>query len=442
MKFIAAFFCLLFFTFSLSAQKADEILATAGNKKFTAQNLKPETREMWLKLPKTLTEVRQQLFFQQIADVLLEAESAARKITVEKLFESEITAKVPAPTEAQIQTVYDANRASFAGKTLSEARPQIVAYLRREPEQKAYTNLIEHLKKKYKPLLAKDVNAPGIKPTDVLATIGAKRITFKDFTDKNRQRLYEFEAEVFDRVLANLKEIVSAELLAAEAAETNVSTSDIMAREITDKLREYTEAERAGLEAALNERLFEKYKARFLIKEPAPPAQNISADDDPAKGSATAPVTIVMFADFQCSYCAATHPVLQRVMAEYKDKIRFVARDFPLESIHADAFGAALAANAARAQGKYFEYAEILYQNQTALDTESLKRYAAALGLNLEQFTLDLTSEKNAAEIRKDMADGKNYGISGTPAIFINGIKVRDTSAEGFRNAIEKALKK
>ena len=94
MKFILTVICLLVFTFSMFAQKADEVLATAANKNFTAENLKPEAREMWLNLPKTLAEKRKELFEKQIGDNLLELEAGARKISVEKLYQTEIAAKV------------------------------------------------------------------------------------------------------------------------------------------------------------------------------------------------------------------------------------------------------------------------------------------------------------------------------------------------------------
>jgi protein-disulfide isomerase len=170
--------------------------------------------------------------------------------------------------------------------------------------------------------------------------------------------------------------------------------------------------------------------------------QNISIDDDPTQGKTTAPVTVVMFTDFQCPACAATHPVLKKVLAEYADKVRFVVRDFPLVQIHQNAFQAALAANAANAQGKFFEYIEILYKNQTVLDAASLKKYADEAGLNQKQFALDLSQPKFADEVRKDMTDGKTYGISATPTIFVNGVKVRNLSAQAFKTAIENALRK
>ena len=201
-------------------------------------------------------------------------------------------------------------------------------------------------------------------------------------------------------------------------------TVPIYASEVTDKLKDYTEQEKFELETALQKRLFAKYSAKIFLKEPIPLSQSISVDDDPATGPSSAPVTIVMFSDFQCPACSAAHPILKSVIAEYPGKIRFVVRDYPLLSLHENAFRAALAANAAKAQGKFFEYIELLYTHQGELDDASLKKYAAGLSLNPKQFELDLTDEKTAAEVRKDMADAVVYGVSWTPTIYVNGVKL------------------
>ncbi|MFN0140464.1 MAG: DsbA family protein, partial [Pyrinomonadaceae bacterium] len=134
--------------------------------------------------------------------------------------------------------------------------------------------------------------------------------------------------------------------------------------------------------------------------------------------------------------------VLKKVIAEFEGKIRFVVRDFPLESIHENAFAAARAAAAANAQGKFFELIELLYKNQEALDPASLKKYVAEIGLNPAQFEIDFNSPKVVEEIRKDVADGDALGISSTPTIFVNGRRVRHLSLDGFRSAIERALAK
>lgn len=441
MKFVFTFILLFVSTFSFFAQKTDEALATAANKTFTVGALQPEARQAWENRQKLIAELRQELFARQVAQILFELESAAKKTTVENLLETEIGAKVADPTDAQIKVVYDANRASLGDKTLADVRPQIIAFLRREPEQKATENYISALKAKYKPVFTKDVNSPTLKPADVLATVSGRQITAKDFEAENKLALYELEANIFDVVEHSLKDAIFSELLAAESDELKLAPSDIIAREVSDKMRDFTDDEREALETALENRLYAKHKVKFLIKEPVPVAQNISVDDDPAQGIAAAPVTVVMFSDFQCPACAAVHPVLKKVIAEYKGKARFVVRDFPLMSIHANAFQAAQAAQAANAQGKFFEYTELLYNNQNALDTASLKEYATKIGLDRKRFDADLDGEKFASEVRKDMTDGTTYGVTSTPTVFINGVKTRHLSAAGFRKAIERALK-
>jgi protein-disulfide isomerase len=205
-------------------------------------------------------------------------------------------------------------------------------------------------------------------------------------------------------------------------------------------MRAFSDDERADLENNLKRRLFTKYNVKIAISFPPPIVQAISVDDDPWQGPVSAPVTIVMFGDFQCSACARTAPMLKKAISEFPGKVRFVARDFPLENIHKNAFAAALAAGAANAQGKFFEYSDLLYRNQDALDVASLRKYAEQIGLNVKQFEIDFSAAKTAAEVRKDMADGRSYGVGGTPTIFVNGIKVRRLSTEDFREAIENAL--
>lgn len=442
MKIIAVFSFLLIFSSNLIAQTPNQILATANNQNFTVKDLAPEARQAFENLPATIADVRRQLLEQQIVEILLESEAAAHKTTPEKLVETQVNNKVPKPTDKEIQAVYEANRAAIGDKTLEEVHPQIVNFLQRDTKQKVFDGFISNLKIKYKAALGKDVNAANLKPFDVLATAGGKQISAESFDAKNKSTLNDFEADVHDAARQSLEQTVYSSLLAAEAKAQNIDTSDLIAREISDKLKEFSDDEREKLESALQKKLFQKYSAKILLKEIAPVAQNISADDDPSQGAVNAPVTVVMFSDFQCPACSAAHPVLKKIIAEYAGKIRFVERDFPLTQIHENAFRAALAANAANAQGRFFEYIELLYNNQNSLDAASLKEFASKIGLDRKRFDTDLDGEKYAAEVRKDIEDGKRYGITGTPTIFVNGVKVRQLSAKAFRDAIEKALNK
>lgn len=433
--------CTFIFAFSVFAQKPDDALATSSLRSFTVRDLSPEAQKSHRDLPATMANVRKQLVSQMLSEMLFEAEARSKNITVAKLIDDEM-AKVPVPTRAQINAVYEANRAALGNKTLQESTRQIVEFLRREPEEKALKAYADTLAAKYKAVFGKDVNDPALKPMESLFTVNDKSVSAGEFEGKYKILLFETKANLIDDVIDDLETNILNALIAEEARSENIDPSAFIGREITNKMREFSDGERADLQNALKKRLFAKYQVKILLRTPDPVVQNISPDDDPAQGPKTAPVTVVMFSDFQCSACARTHPVLKKVLAEYGDKVRFVVRDFPLENIHENAFAAAVAANAALRQSKFFEYTEMLYGNQETLDAASLKKYAADIGLNAKQFELDLSDEKIAAEIRKDIADGKSYGITGTPSIFVNGVKVRHLSAESFRTAIENSLKR
>lgn len=440
------FFITILFLISLSIfafAQTGEILATANNQNFTVADLPQNIRENYENLPRTISNLRAELFAQQIADILLKDEAAARKTTVEKLVEAEMQKRVPNPTEAQIKAVYDANRESIGEKSATEVRPQIVAFLRRDAEQKALTDFVESLKTKYSVAPVKDVNAPLLQPTDILANINGKQILARDFEEKAGEKLYDARAGIYEQTEDALEQIIFSAILSAEAKKLGVQPEDIIAREITDRMRDFSADERDALQANLQKKFFEKYTAKILLKEPAPFVRKIAIlPANASRGSANAPVTVVMFTDFQCPACSATHPVLQKILAEYPaDKVRFVVRDFPLTQIHNNSLLAAQAAAAANAQGKFFEYTEILYKNQNNLDAASLKKYADDLGLNRQKFAADFDGGRFAADVKKDMADGESYGIDATPTIYVNGVKVRQLSAAGFRRAIDRALK-
>lgn len=432
------------FVLCANAQRLDDTLATSTNTTFTAASLSPSGQKFYLEQRTILSETRSDLFSTMIANAVLELESKALGTTAEKLLAAQqAKAKAPTPSDADIQKIYNANTAALGGRPLEEVREQIVEFLKHDSEQKIVNAYVQTLRTKYKVATGKDLNSVGLVSSDVLATIGSRTITLGEFEQANKVRLNDAEMEIFEGIKGDLEASVFSALVGEEARSRNLDTGAFIAAEITDKLRQFTDDERAAVETAVMRRLFAKYNVKILLREPAPIVQNISIEpDDPQTGKASAPVTVVMFTDFQCPACSLTHPVLKQTLAEYGDKIRFVVRDFPLENVHKNAFQAALAANAARAQGKFFEYSEILYRNQDALDKASLIKYAAEVGLNVKQFELDFNDARSQAEVRKDQADGRSYGIGGTPAIFVNGIKVHRLSAESFRRAIQRALSK
>jgi protein-disulfide isomerase len=166
---------------------------------------------------------------------------------------------------------------------------------------------------------------------------------------------------------------------------------------------------------------------KLPVPKPTQPSRiQVSAGDDPVKGLTNAPVTIIEFSDFECSFCERFYTqTLPKIETEYiqTGKVRLVYRDFPLD-IHQNAQKAAEASKCADEQGKYWEYHNMLFDNQQALDISSLMLYAKELKLNENTFNDCLNTGKMTSRVQKDLNDGLDYGVSGTPSFFINGIEL------------------
>jgi protein-disulfide isomerase len=153
----------------------------------------------------------------------------------------------------------------------------------------------------------------------------------------------------------------------------------------------------------------------------APRHEVAVAAADPVLGSTAAPVTIVEFSDFQCPFCQSVAPTLKRVRETYGDKVRIVWKDYPLTQIHPQAFKAGEAAHCAGEQGKYWEYHDRLFANQQALQADSLKKYAADLGLDTAKFNACVDTSKYGDRVREGVAQGSRLGVNSTPTVYING---------------------
>lgn len=418
---------------------SQSVLASANGFTFTPNDLSPEGRRIFEQQHKLITEHRRAVFDQWIFAELVAMEAKARNTAPEKL-QSEAIAQAAKPTEVQIKAVYDGNRQGIGNRTLEEVRPQIVQYLSREAAEKQLNSLFDSLKAKHKFTPIKDAGLP-LKAAELAATIGSRQITVGDFEWANRIELYNYRAGLYEDVRADLESAIHSKLLEAEAKKRGTDAGSVIAAEITNKLKDYSDHERISLEDAFQEKLLRDYAVKFALPVLDPQVLDISADDDPSVGPLIAKVTVVAFVDFQCSACAAFSPLLKNVIAEFGSNARLVVRDYPLTEIHDRAMAAARAGFAARKQGKFFELGEMMYRNQDALDDGSLARYAASLGMNVEQFRTDMASQAAGAEINKDVADGNSYGVSGTPAVFVNGIRLQRLSTRRLRNLIQNALK-
>lgn len=438
LRFLFVSFFFVVGSAQLSGQSV-QVLAKVAGRDITTADLSSEGQKLFGEKDRLVAADRSRIFSTWLAHLLIAEEAKARKVSSEKLL-IETRSAVKDPEPSTIQALYDANRDALGGRPMNEVRPQIVRFLRNEAEEAEIKRLVEGLQKKFGLRLEKDINSPNLTPADVVATFAGRSITAREFETANKIELHDRKADLYEHIRDEIEVAVLNVLVEKEAAARKTDASSLIAAEITNKMRDYSDDERVDLEYAFQQSLFRKYKPQILFKEPPPLVLNVATNDDPSIGPASAAVTIVMFSDFQCPACARTHPVLKRVINEYPGKVRLVVRDFPLAGMHDRAIHAARAANAAHAQGKFVEYIELLYRNQDAFDDASLGRYAETLGLNMQKFAADVAQAATEAEIMKDVADGEAHGVSGTPTIFVNGIRVYTLSAPAFRRAIEREL--
>ena len=159
------------------------------------------------------------------------------------------------------------------------------------------------------------------------------------------------------------------------------------------------------------------------LPQHAPPLAVPVTSRDHAQGPADAPVTLVEYGDYECPYCGRAYPVVKRIQKALGDRLRFVFRNFPLNTLHEHAGVAAQAAEAAGAQGKFWEMHDLLYEHQDDLAGADLVNYALKLGLEVYRFESDLAGEVYAKRVREDFRGGVRSGVNGTPTFFINGFR-------------------
>jgi protein-disulfide isomerase len=149
----------------------------------------------------------------------------------------------------------------------------------------------------------------------------------------------------------------------------------------------------------------------------------VSEDRDHIHGPAEAPVTLVEYGDYQCPYCGAAYPIIKEVQAQMGDGLRFVFRNFPISTSHPRAEQAAEAAEAAAAQGKFWEMHDLLYENQERLGDDDLHAYGEQVELDVARFDRELAEHTHAERVHEDFMSGVRSGVNGTPTFYVNGVR-------------------
>lgn len=450
-----------------------DVAAIVNGVKITTKEIDDQVKDEKSGLQKQVVDARRRELNLQINSRLLEAEAKRRGTTASNVLEQEIVAAVKEPTDAETQAFYEENKSRIPGP-FKDFKQQIVDYTRAQRQEAAAKKFADKLRSAADvKVLAETVNPPQSESdrAKVLATVNGENITSGDVEDALKPLIYDVQLRVHGLRKAELALKINDLLLEQEAQKRKITPKALVDAELTPNVKKVSEAEakkffednkdqiegefemlkdqivdhlqkkeQRRAEVIFADRLRQGATIEMNLKEPESPVFHIATDDQPSRGKAGAPVTIVEFTDFECSTCQQSQPVLDKLAQDFPDKIRLVVRDYPLEK-HKNAFKAAEAAEAAREQGKYWDYSTVLFENQKELGVEKLKEYASKIGLDRVKFDAELDAGKYAAKVQRDMQEGMRAGVSGTPAIFINGRRVSDRSYTGLRSAVEEALK-
>ena len=164
----------------------------------------------------------------------------------------------------------------------------------------------------------------------------------------------------------------------------------------------------------------------------------VSADDQQT-GNAAAKITLVEYGDYQCPHCGHAHPLLKKLIKEVGNNLRFVFRNFPLQEVHPAAMMAALAAEAAGKQGKFWEMHDTIFEHQDDLHGNRFVDFAEDLKLDMKRFATDWKSDETSGKVERDFESGVRSGVNGTPAFFMNGemLTTYDGTYESLRDAVK-----
>jgi predicted DsbA family dithiol-disulfide isomerase/Skp family chaperone for outer membrane proteins len=249
--------------------------------------------------------------------------------------------------------------------------------------------------------------------TKALEDLAAEKLIDAEAAKQKKTKADLLQAEVESNVDVPSKEEVEA------FYEANKDRIPIPKEQAIPQVKDYmVERSRAGFRDMLVARLKKEYGFRSYLE---PLRAQLTTEGFPSRGPANAPVTIVEFSDFECPYCGGLFPTLKQVEKNYPQQVRIVYRQFPLANIHPHAQKAAEASLCANEQQKFWEFHDSMFANQRELSVPDLKQRAVDLKLDTQAFNQCLDSGRYAPAIQKDIQEGARNGVSGTPALFING---------------------
>jgi protein-disulfide isomerase len=299
----------------------------------------------------------------------------------------------------------------------------------------------------------------------LLATVDGQPIYEQDLMSVAGPSLVGLRDQEFKVKSDALNQLMRQKLIEAEAKKKGLTAEELVKQEVDSQIAEPSDDEAKGyylaaknessltfeeikgqikqlLRTAEIQQAREKYveslraKANVSVRLRSPKVE-VAYDPARVRGDAKAPVTIVEFSDFQCPFCQKAEPILKDLLAKYNGRVKLAFLDFPMRSLHPQAQIAAEAARCADQQGKFWQYHDVLFTDQTKLDEAGLAQSARSLGLDENSFQSCLKSGKFKAQIEHDVQEGTQAGVAGTPAFFINGISLNGVQPEA---AFEKII--
>lgn len=449
-----------------------EVLAIVNGVAIRKQDLGADTHNKITVVQNAVVDARNRELDLQINSLLLESEAHARGITAAELLQLEVASKVAPPTEAEAQLLYNQNKDRI-GKSFKDSKAELLGFIKNERERLLAQKLANTLRATAKINVTTNIATPPANEADrqkVFATINGRTITSGDIEDSLLPLVFQVQQQVYAYRKEELDLKINDVLLEQEAKKQGLSSRALLDKMVKSQIPIITETQALEfynenkkklnsdfervkfqiiqfLTGQEEKRLSEAFAAQLrraaaiqvFLTPPESPAFKIAIDDQPVKGDPNAAVTVVQFTDFECTNCAQQFQTLQKLIAEYGNRVRLVIRDFPLAQ-HENAIKAAEAAEAAREQGRYWEYIDLLYQNQSALQVDKLKEYATSVGLDRKKFDAALDSGRFNGKVQRDIADGSKIGVGTTPVLFVNGRRVADNSEAGLRTAINRAI--
>lgn len=279
-----------------------------------------------------------------------------------------------------------------------------------------------------------------------LAEVNGQKLTRAELVQKQAAKLLQARYQYYLAEREALDQLIDERLLEIEARREHLTVEQLVQRDVNIQVKDPSEDQLQVIYEGLRTdepfasvrgkildtaRQVRQAKARAAYLQTlrgragvrialVPPEAEAALDNAPRRGPQETPVVIIEFADYECPYCQRIHSELKRLEVEFAGKVSLAFKDFPLP-MHAHAEKAAEAAHCAQEQGQFWNFHDMLFENQQKLELAQLKEYARKLKLDAARFDKCLDAGEQAAAVRKDFTQGQRLGLTGTPSFFING---------------------